>query len=43
MTPLFDKSCNHAAWMSNDGRNLFDAKMNWIAVVMASPTDSIGV
>ena len=25
LTPLFDKSCNHVAWMSNDGRNLFDA------------------
>ena len=33
VTPLFDKSSNHAAWMSNDGRNLFDTRMNWIAYI----------
>ncbi len=33
MTPLFNKSCNHVAWMSNDGRYLFDTAMNWIPYI----------
>ena len=33
LTPLFDKSRKHVAWMSNDGRNLFDTAMTWIAYI----------